>query len=302
MLEEYSESNPFESRAGELPKKVRGKIRQKQSGLDNETKHGTFREIIPNDYLPMAYFDDQAVLHREFLHPGGRAASLRLIEFLPASLSSDTLLEIGCGLGKTAELVLENLDCQYMGVDGSAEMLERARNRVLPLYNSRATFIQHNLSGGILPVANESIAAVFAESVIVLLDPVKIFNECFRILKPGGILICNERLWGLNTSEEDRKKANEACVDLLGIVAAPLKPGDAKDWESAILSTGLVMIRKELITANRGEERHRRKSFLSMLGSPSAAVTLIKDRIIAARFKQTWLKMENWFFVAQKPG
>ncbi len=249
----------------------------------------------------MAYFDDQAHLHREFLHPGGRTASLRLLELLPPMTTSDTILEIGCGLGKTAELILEKTSCNYVGVDGSAEMLERARKRVSAAHAKRATFLHCDVSGGALPVANDSIAAVFAESVIVLLDPRKVFTDCLRILKPGGMLICNERLWGVQTGEEDRRKANEACVNMLGIVAAPLQPGDVNDWLSALQSAGLVLKHKELITANRASERKRRKSFLSLLSSPSAVITLMKDRIIAGRFKQTWLEMENWLFVAQKP-
>lgn len=51
-----------------------------------------------------------------------------------AGVSSDDLVvELGCGTGQVAELVLRLLPCRYLGVDVSAEMLARARRALEPL-------------------------------------------------------------------------------------------------------------------------------------------------------------------------
>ena len=95
------------------------------------------------------------------------------------------IIEIGCGTGNYA-IELSNIfpDINFRGFDLSEEMLKIARSRT-----DKVEFARGNADLK-FPYTNSTADAVFLVDVIHhIVDYKNFFNECKRVLKPGGILI-----------------------------------------------------------------------------------------------------------------
>jgi phosphatidylethanolamine/phosphatidyl-N-methylethanolamine N-methyltransferase len=96
------------------------------------------------------------------------------------------VLEVGVGTGINAALYPR--DCQVTGIDFSASMLEKARERV-----SRKR-LQHvrlmEMDAAALKFADESFDIVYAPYLVnCVSDPVKVVSEMRRVCKPGGKIV-----------------------------------------------------------------------------------------------------------------
>lgn len=103
----------------------------------------------------------------------------------------DKILDLGCGTGLLYDYMLERAAKlpdgaqlpEYFGIDFSGEMIREAK----------AKNIKNAVTGNILnlPYKDNFFNAVFSFTVIGLSDdpPEKIFIECCRVLKPGGIFV-----------------------------------------------------------------------------------------------------------------
>lgn len=141
------------------------------------------------DELQRRAFDRRAAGYGRLLQrerwPRNQAWKARQIATALAGVSSDDLVvELGCGTGQVAELVLERVPSRYLGVDVSAEMLARARRALEPL-GSRVELRQepaHRLT-------LEAGAAAGAYGVDVLhhvADRPATLAELRRVLRRGG--------------------------------------------------------------------------------------------------------------------
>ncbi len=114
------------------------------------------------------------------LRPGGLSGTRQALERLPLPWGT-TVLDAGCGPGKTANLLHET-GCRVVGIDRDA--------RILPAENALADnlcFVQGDICS--LPLSADSLDAVFCECVLNLLpQPEAALAEFFRILRPGGRL------------------------------------------------------------------------------------------------------------------
>ncbi len=124
------------------------------------------------------FLDLEAYLGGTFLHPGGVRATQAVIERL--HLAPDRrVLEIGCGTGATTALVVRQTGASIVALDRSPRMLAAARRR----HSQNGTrppvdLVRVDLNRG-LPFNDGAFDAVFAESVIALLDDVEaVASEC----------------------------------------------------------------------------------------------------------------------------
>lgn len=98
---------------------------------------------------------------------------------------SDTILEIGCGVGRVGK-VLSPRCSKWIGTDISGQMLKFARQRLDGLSNIELIELQEV---GLQEIHDESIDLVYCTVVFMHLfewDRYKYVEEAFRILKPGG--------------------------------------------------------------------------------------------------------------------
>jgi len=115
------------------------------------------------------------------LHPG-RLIALEGMGLQP----DDRVLEVGVGTGINAPLYPRH--CHVTGIDLSASMLEKARERVerKGLYNVQL----FEMDAASLAFPDNSFDVVYAPYVIsVVPDPVQVVGEMRRVCRPGGKII-----------------------------------------------------------------------------------------------------------------
>ena len=119
---------------------------------------------------------------------------------LPDNLVGKRVLDIGCRRGKGVFKLSARVGetGSVIGVEWASEHVQEARERCdrawrdSGLPESNMTFLQgypEDLLGA--GVAEQSCDVVFVNSVVNLaLDPKQVFQQIFRVMKPGGLLIC----------------------------------------------------------------------------------------------------------------
>ncbi len=100
----------------------------------------------------------------------------------------ETVLDAGCGAGRVTADLLQRLPAgQVIALDISANMLAEARERLVPVFGDRVTFIQADLQEFRL---DEPVDAIFSTAALHwVLDHPRLFSSLFAALKPGGHLV-----------------------------------------------------------------------------------------------------------------
>ncbi|MDD2715538.1 MAG: aminotransferase class V-fold PLP-dependent enzyme [Candidatus Wallbacteria bacterium] len=132
------------------------------------------------------YYDIGMKLHWLWKYKKFRQA---LLDNLPG-LSGGTLLDYGCGTGLMLEYILANSDFSgtYIGCDPGFGMLEVAVGKKIK--HKLMAFVQVAETPE-LPVRDSSIDAIVLSLVTHQISregKLKLFNEFFRVLKPGGMV------------------------------------------------------------------------------------------------------------------
>jgi phosphatidylethanolamine/phosphatidyl-N-methylethanolamine N-methyltransferase len=139
---------------------------------------------VENDFVERVYDKIAKVYDLTFgptLHPG-RLIALERMGIKPG----DKILEVGVGTGINVALYPSH--CHVTGIDFSALMLEKARERVVKKGVTNVRLQEMDAAN--LSFADGSFDIVYAPYVIsVVSDPVKVVNEMRRVCRPGGKII-----------------------------------------------------------------------------------------------------------------
>jgi arsenite methyltransferase len=103
--------------------------------------------------------------------------------------TGETVIDLGCGAGMDCLLAAKQVGPrgQVIGIDMTEPMLERARSAALIVGLPQARFEKADISE--LPLLPESVDVVISNGVINLApDKHKVFEELYRVVKPGGRL------------------------------------------------------------------------------------------------------------------
>lgn len=135
--------------------------------------------------LDQSAYWSRAALNKTFSHP-------LHIDILEDHLDTDSsILDYGCGYGRTMKSLHELGYRNLIGVDNSQGMLDRGRS-LYPYLN-----LSYNNQPS-LPFENDQFDGILLFAVMTCipldLDQDALMSELFRILKPGGILYLSEVL------------------------------------------------------------------------------------------------------------
>ena len=139
---------------------------------------------VENDFVEGVYEKLAKVYDLTFgpaLHPG-RLVALEGMDIRP----DDRILEVGVGTGINAPLYPRT--CHVTGIDFSASMLEKARERIARKGVGNVQLFEMDAANLAFP--DNSFDIVYAPYVIsVVPDPVQVVREMRRVCKPGGKFI-----------------------------------------------------------------------------------------------------------------
>jgi phosphatidylethanolamine/phosphatidyl-N-methylethanolamine N-methyltransferase len=139
---------------------------------------------VENDFVEGVYDKLAKVYDLVFgptLHPGRMQAIKRM-----GIGAGDRVLEVGVGTG--INLSLYPRKCQVTGIDFSASMLEKARERVARERIPQVRLVQMDAAD--LKIPDDSFDIVYAPYLIsVVPDPVKVAEEMRRVCRPGGRIV-----------------------------------------------------------------------------------------------------------------
>ena len=139
---------------------------------------------VENDFVEGVYEKLAKVYDLTFgptLHPG-RLIALERMGIRPG----DKILEVGVGTGINASLYPRN--CHVTGIDFSAKMLDKARERVAKKGVTNVTLGEMDAAN--LTFADGSFDIVYAPYVIsVVSDPLRVVSEMHRVCRPGGKIV-----------------------------------------------------------------------------------------------------------------
>jgi phosphatidylethanolamine/phosphatidyl-N-methylethanolamine N-methyltransferase len=139
---------------------------------------------VDNDLVSRVYENLASVYDFTFgpaLHPG-RVDAIRRMGIRPG----DRVLEVGVGTGINAALYPR--DCSVTGIDLSASMLEKARERIARKGLRHVRVMEMDAAN--LKFADDSFDIVYAPYVIsVVPDPVSVAREMRRVCRPGGRIV-----------------------------------------------------------------------------------------------------------------
>lgn len=192
--------------------------------------------------VPMHFLRQLALSGAIDIHPGGAAASIRLIEAL-AIRSEHVVLDIGCGPGATLVRIAAACGARSIGIDLLPEMLAVASRRARwSGLQGRLTLIRGTALA--LPIASASCDRIYGESVIGIQGlgaPEAIFREIHRTLKPGGRCVINEAVWRATAGDDEIEAANELCLSAFGLRQASQAFWRADDWSRAMQRAGFTV-------------------------------------------------------------
>lgn len=140
--------------------------------------------VVENDFVEAVY-DKLAKVYDLFfgptLHPG-RIQAIQRMNIQPG----ERVLEVGVGTG--INLALYPAHCSVTGIDFTARMLEKARERAARKDIRGVRLLQMDAAD--LKFADDSFDIVYAPYLIsVVPDPVKVAQEMHRVCRPGGRIV-----------------------------------------------------------------------------------------------------------------
>src|SRR5262245_32048087 len=148
------------------------------------------------------------ILHRIY-GPGARGLLIK------AGIQSGMrVADVGCGVGTVTTLLAELVgpEGKSVGIDASHAQIEQAR-QLLPAVTSNVSFIEASATDTGLP--SETFDLVYCRFLLLhLTEPDRALREMHRLLKPNGILVCEDG--DLTSAGSQPPSALGAFADLFG--------------------------------------------------------------------------------------
>lgn len=161
--------------------------------------------------------------------------------FSHVDMSNKVALDFGSGMGGAAIFAAKEFNSTITGIEINKRMIDAATARIPYSLKSKVSFTASD-SGVTLPVSNASFDVVYSKGVIVHLNGMQrqaIYDEFFRVLKPGGKLLVLDWLSPVTGQWGDLVEKMAETENL------PLHPQSLNDYVDIIKKSGFVNISTE---------------------------------------------------------
>lgn len=123
-----------------------------------------------------------------FMAPGGEGNVDNLVSGM--SLQGKKVLDIGCGQGRPACIIAEKYGAQVIGTDLEVHLVQRSRQRAAKLGLTAQTDF-YTVKPGPLNFDDFSFDLIVSSGAFTqITNKLDMYQECLRVLKPGGVLSC----------------------------------------------------------------------------------------------------------------
>jgi|JI7StandDraft_1071085.scaffolds.fasta_scaffold20616_3 SAM-dependent methyltransferase len=246
----------------------------------------------------------------DYLHPGGKKSTAYLIQKIQP-VDGMKVLEIGCGTGATLAQLSQHTGVHLFGVDVSAEMLKTAEQR-MEYCGISSVSLKLIQPGGKLPFEDNFFDAVYAESVLGIIEPPALsvlLAEIKRVLKPAGTFFSVDAVWQSNTPVEKIREINHRCKNDFGIIQSNESPSDENEWNAFFGQTGFVHIESLEIRQMKTDNEHV-QSRSDTFTTYKKRTAFLNPALVAAYISSlVWIKcfhrndgkhLKNYFFQMEK--
>lgn len=238
----------------------------------------------------MNYFELLAWLGIGSSHPGGFPATQQNLNALQVK-TEEYVLDAGCGSGLTACHIAKTIGCRIIGVDISPQMIEKAclraeKEGVSHLVEFRVADVYN------LPFVDNHFDLIIAESILVFLDKVKVYEDFFRVLKPEGRVADLEMVLLAELPAYLRLQMEEC----FGSGTNPLSP---EEWLKAITQAGFedVDIKNPQRMKNNGNViMHELKKDWVLIKSLTEKATSLPSLITRLQKNAGFMKRNRGYF------
>ncbi len=175
-----------------------------------------------------------AKLGKRILRPGGRALTAKLLEQAKPT-GDDDIVELGPGVGATAEVLLRANPRSYRGVDPNPEGRDAVKNILKK--HPRADYVVADARETGLDDASADL--VVGEAMLTIQDDAgknAIVAEAARLLRPGGRYAIHEMAWLPDHTDEERETARRELSRVIKVGARPLT---LEGWKELLATHGL---------------------------------------------------------------
>jgi alkylated DNA repair protein alkB family protein 8 len=123
-------------------------------------------------------------------------------DFTKLITKNSSVLEIGCGNGKNMDYILNNCDCNMIGVDTCQNFVDMCNAKKLQVYNNNINNIQFTDSNFNFVLCIAVFHHLLSEE-----NQVSAMNEILRVMKPNaiGIITC----WSTEQPEDSKFSFHE---------------------------------------------------------------------------------------------
>ena len=254
---------------GKIVREAYGKIAQGQQGCGCGTcgpDAKDFAKSIGYSEGELAVIPDEANLALSCGNPTA-LASLK---------EGEIVLDLGSGAGFDCFLAAAKVGAmgKVIGVDMTPEMIEKARSNAKKSGVKNVEFRLGEIEN--LPVSDNSVDVVISNCVINLsADKARVFQEVYRVLKPGGRIAISD----IALLKELPEKVRESIAAYVGCVGGAILMDDYKRIvEAAMLKDVRVAVKESSDCINLNTEDPIGRAILDGLGDINA----LKSYVVSA--------------------
>lgn len=218
----------------------------------------TMNEVI-DEYYPDYCHSLEAAYGEGFMSEGGGEA----LDFMfkDFQIHGKKALDIGSGLGGVAQYLAKKYSMDITGLEINPWMVREATSRVSKELQGKVRYLQ-SVDNNHLPFEESSFDIVYSKGVLCHVEDKRgIFAECYRILKPGGVLIINDWLspfegkWGENVQRLVELEGLSLHAKTVDGYLLLLKEANFKEIDAANLTEQYTLYNEEIVRELKTPEK-----------------------------------------------